>query len=242
MPNTESDYDSDESIRTEDMPELIERDEESVLEEGVEDMKGEDEGNSKRARKKRAPICEEKRMMASEAKDELKALRAQKRKDEREMKRQQTKASRMADKVVLQQKERVLYMVQGDDGKFLEMDPTEFTKSQLRAINQEKKNLKTELELGQKLPRLLNGKVKVPKDRSEKQKQQTARLVAANKARAEQRRLNKKAEADMGIQESVTRAVKDVLARPKRELEAKEHTVQVSEPARVSPSRPLKFF
>jgi len=240
MSNTESDYESDESIRTEDMPEIIERDEENVPEDVVEDMKGEcveDEGVSKRARKKRAPICEEKKRMASEAKDELMALRAQKRRDERERKRQESRASRMADKVVLQQKERVIYMIQGDDGKFLEMDPTEFTKSQLRAINQEKKNLKTELELGQKLPRLLNGKVKVPKDRTEKQKQQTARLVAANKARAEQRRLNKKVETDVGIQESVTKAVKDVLTKPKRELE------EVPKRSVEAPSAaPLRFF
>ena len=123
-------------------------------------------------------------------------------------------------------------MLQNTDGSFEQFDPQEATKAQIKALNQEKKNIKTELELGQKLPRLLNGKAKVPRERTEKQKAQTARLVARNKAKAEQKRMTKKAEEDLSVQESVKKAVKDVLKKPKKELEQEVKKEEVIQPVR----------
>lgn len=238
MSNSNDEYDSDESLSTEEIGDTSVGALEEIKEDSEDkNLEGAADDKPVKQRRKKAPISEEKREMEIQAREELKAMKAQKKKDERLTRKQERAASKLADKVVLQQKERVIYMVQGEDGGFLELDPAEFTKAQIKAVNQEKKNLKTELALGQKLPRLLNGKVKVPKGRTEKQKAQTARLVAANKVKAEQRRLNKAAESDLSIQDSVTKAVKEVLTKPKRELE--EIPKRSADPPLEAP---LKFF
>jgi len=183
-------------------------------------------------KRKKAPMSEEVIREREEAKEELKRLRAEKRKNDRLLAKQEKLASQKADKVIVQQREKVIYMLQNTDGSFEQFDPQEATKAQIKALNQEKKNIKTELELGQKLPRLLNGKAKVPRERTEKQKAQTARLVARNKAKAEQKRMTKKAEEDLSVQESVKKAVKDVLKKPKKELQEEIKNEEVIQPVR----------
>ena len=215
------DYDSDESILTDDI--------ETQKDEDIEPPKAE-EIEPPTTRKKRAPIKEEIKLANQQAKDELKKLKADKRKNDRLIAKQAKIASEKADKVIVQQKEKVIYMLQNTDGSFDEFNPEEVTKSQIKAINQEKKNLKTELELGQKLPRLLSGKVKIPKERTEKQKAQTAILVARNKARAEQKRLNKKAETDLSVQQSVKSAVKEVLNKPKKQIQEEIKKEEIIQP------------
>jgi len=236
MSNNE--YDSDASLSTEEINDISHEDvveTEEVIEEKKETP------IIKRTRKKKAPISDEKKLMEIEAKEELKALKAQKKKDERLTKKQQKEATKIADKVILHQKEKVIYMVQRDDGNFLELDPSEFTKGQIKAVNQEKKNLKTELEIGQRLPRLLSGKVKIPKERTEKQKAATARLVLANKARAEQRRIIKNTESDINIQDSVNKAVKEILTKPKKELHRRCSEGEKPIPHSEKPIEPKKF-
>jgi len=229
------DYDSDESLSTEEIGDTsIESLEENEV--NPPEIKTEEEPIKKR---KKAPICEEKKEQALQAKEEVKLLKAQKKREYRLRKKQEDEASKRCDKVIIQQKEKVVYMVQNEDGNFLEMDPSDFKKSQIRALNQEKENLKKEIEVGRKLPRLLNGKVKVPKERTEKQKAVTAKLVAMNKAKREQRKLNKAVESDINIQESVSKAVKDVLMKPKKDLVEKKRSEQ---PVKAEPSPALKFF
>ena len=176
----------------------IDSDDESILTDDIE-IEEEEElppppppTEQVKPKRKKAPMSEEVIREREEAKEELKRLRAEKRRNDRLLAKQEKLASQKADKVIVQQREKVIYMLQNTDGSFEQFDPQEATKAQIKALNQEKKNIKTELELGQKLPRLLNGKAKVPRERTEKQKAQTARLVARNKARAEQKRMTKK--------------------------------------------------
>jgi hypothetical protein len=207
----------DESILTDD----IEIEEEEEIPQPTEEPKEKptEAVSVVKPKRKKGPMSDEVIREREEAKEEAKRLRNEKKRNDRLLAKQEKLALQKADKVIVQQKEKVIYMLQNTDGSFEQFDPQEASKAQIKALNQEKKNIKVELELGQKLPRLLNGKAKVPRERTEKQKAQTAILVARNKARAEQKRLTKKAEEDLSVQESVKRAVKDVLKKPKKEIQ-----------------------
>ncbi len=216
----------DESILTDD----IEIEEEEEIPQPTEEPK--EAVSVVKPKRKKAPMSDEVIREREEAKEEAKRLRNEKKRNDRLLAKQEKLALQKADKVIVQQKEKVIYMLQNTDGSFEQFDPQEASKAQIKALNQEKKNIKTELELGQKLPRLLNGKAKVPRERTEKQKAQTAKLVARNKARAEQKRLTKKAEEDLNVQESVKKAVKDVLKKPKKEIQEEIKKEEIIQPVK----------
>ena len=165
----------DESILTDD----IEIEEEEEIPQPTEEPKEKptEAVSVVKPKRKKGPMSDEVIREREEAKEEAKRLRNEKKRNDRLLAKQEKLALQKADKVIVQQKEKVIYMLQNTDGSFEQFDPQEASKAQIKALNQEKKNIKVELELGQNLPRMFNGKAKVPRERTEKQKAQTARLV-----------------------------------------------------------------
>tara|TARA_R100001463_G_scaffold51255_2_gene101838 strand:+ start:3802 stop:4395 length:594 start_codon:yes stop_codon:yes gene_type:complete len=111
-------------------------------------------------------------------------------------------------------KEKVIYMVQNENGEYEKMKKPKFTARELKKMELEKEKEKKELELGKKLIQRKNGKIDKRsiggKTRTLAQIEATRRLVEANKKRRAEKQDHKNKEVKNMIKDSV----KEVVSEP----------------------------
>ena len=111
-------------------------------------------------------------------------------------------------------KEKIIYVIQGEDGKMTRKDPEKLGVRDLRKLKIEDEAQKAELEYGKKLGRLKNGKAKIPKPRTEAQKRATEKMLEANRLRRAGKKSEAKIERKQEIKEVVKESVKEVVQEP----------------------------
>tara|TARA_R110002020_G_scaffold11610_1_gene43465 strand:+ start:7050 stop:7694 length:645 start_codon:yes stop_codon:yes gene_type:complete len=111
-------------------------------------------------------------------------------------------------------KEKIVYVIQGEDGKLTRKDPSNLGIRDLRKLKIEDEAQKAELEYGKKLGRLKNGKAKIPKTRTEAQKKATEKMLEANRLRRAGKKSESKQERKEEIKEVVKESVKEVVQEP----------------------------
>jgi len=111
-------------------------------------------------------------------------------------------------------KEKIIYVIQGEDGKLTRKDPEKLGVRDLKKLKIEDEAQKAELEYGKKLGRLKNGKAKIPKPRTEAQKRATEKMLEANRLRRAGKKSEAKIERKQEIKEVVKESVKEVVQEP----------------------------
>ena len=111
-------------------------------------------------------------------------------------------------------KEKIVYVIQGEDGKLTRKDPAKLGVRDLKKLKIEDEAQKAELEYGKKLGRLKNGKAKIPKTRTEAQKRATEKMLEANRLRRAGKKSEAKIERKEEIKEVVKESVKEVVQEP----------------------------
>ena len=111
-------------------------------------------------------------------------------------------------------KEKIVYVIQGEDGKLTRKDPSKLGVRDLKKLKIEDEAQKAELEYGKKLGRLKNGKAKIPKTRTEAQKRATEKMLEANRLRRAGKKSEAKIERKEEIKEVVKESVKEVVQEP----------------------------
>ena len=120
--------------------------------------------------------------------------------------------------VVTKEITKVIYMIPNEEGTgYIEKkNPKPLSERQLKKIEEEKKIKEQEVELGKKLYRTKKGTVDMrsKNNRTEKQIENSKRLVELNKKRAEERRNKKKEEMKSMISNEVKDSMIDVVTKP----------------------------
>jgi hypothetical protein len=111
-------------------------------------------------------------------------------------------------------KEKIIYVIQGEDGKMIRKDPNKMGVRDLKKLKIEDEAQKAELEYGKKLSRLKNGKAKIPKQRTEAQKRATEKMLESNRLRRAGKKSEAKIERKEEIKEVVKESVKEVVQEP----------------------------
>lgn len=111
-------------------------------------------------------------------------------------------------------KEKIIYVIQDDNGNLIQKDPNKISKKELKKIQMEEEAQKKELELGKKLGRLKNGSAKIPKPRTQAQIEHTKRLIEKNKERRGQKTAQKKQDVKEVVKEAVKEVVKEPMNKP----------------------------
>ena len=126
---------------------------------------------------------------------------------------------RLAKKVIT--KEKVIYMIEGQDGTLTKKDPKQISLRELKKLEKEEEAQKKELELGRRLKRMKDGSAKIPKPRSAKQIEATKKmreaLEAKKKARKEQGVQEKQVKQEAKekvLKESVKESIREVVQEP----------------------------
>jgi hypothetical protein len=111
-------------------------------------------------------------------------------------------------------KEKIVYIIQDENGKLIKKDPNKLGVRDLRKLKVEDEAQTTELQYGKKLARLKNGKAKIPKQRTEAQKRATEKMLEANRLRRAGKKSTAKIERKEEIKEVVKESVKEVVQEP----------------------------
>ena len=111
-------------------------------------------------------------------------------------------------------KEKIVYVVQDNDGNLVRKDPTKLGIRELRKLKIEDDAQKAEIEYGKKLGRLKNGKAKIPKTRTEAQRKATERMLEFNRLKRAGKKSEDKIERKAEIKEVVKESVKEVVQEP----------------------------
>jgi len=122
-------------------------------------------------------------------------------------------------------KEKIIYMIQDEDGNYIKKEPKKLTARELKKIEREKEAREKEIELGRRLKRLKSGKPKLPKPRSEAQIANTKRLVEQNKQKKIAKKEVKKQDMKEVVKESVKESVIEVVSQPAIVRPPKEKTL-----------------
>lgn len=123
-------------------------------------------------------------------------------------------------------KEKIIYVIQGEDGKMIRKDPNKMGVRDLKKLKIEDEAQKAELEYGKKLGRLKNGKAKIPKERTEAQKRATEKMLEANRLRRAGKKSEAKQERKEEIKEVVKESVKEVVQEPAIEKPPPQKSVE----------------
>ena len=123
-------------------------------------------------------------------------------------------------------KEKIIYVIQGEDGKMIRKDPNKMGVRDLKKLKIEDEAQKAELEYGKKLGRLKNGKAKIPKPRTEAQKRATEKMLEANRLRRAGKKSEAKQERKEEIKEVVKESVKEVVQEPAIEKPPPQKSVE----------------
>ena len=123
-------------------------------------------------------------------------------------------------------KEKIIYVIQGEDGKMTRKDPEKLGVRDLKKLKIEDEAQKAELEYGKKLGRLKNGKAKIPKPRTEAQKRATEKMLEANRLRRAGKKSEAKQERKEEIKEVVKESVKEVVQEPAIEKPPPQKSVE----------------
>jgi len=123
-------------------------------------------------------------------------------------------------------KEKIIYVIQGEDGKMIRKDPNKMGVRDLKKLKIEDEAQKAELEYGKKLSRLKNGKAKIPKQRTEAQKRATEKMLEANRLRRAGKKSEAKQERKEEIKEVVKESVKEVVQEPAIEKPPPQKSVE----------------
>ena len=237
-----SETDSDESIDTQDLNEILETKKETVG--GVERSSPKKEKNKVKTKKiKTEKDLGEVKEKVEEVKEKVKKPRTQAQIDATKklleanrIRRENNKKEKKVEEVKEVQKvkekkpktntkkEKVIYMIENDKGGYDEVsNPPPLSKRELKKIELEEQAKKEELELGKKLIRRKTGAIdkRSKNTRTEKQIENAKKLVAFNKKRREdnkkQSEENKKKEQEYlnkVIKDTVTDTVVDVVSKP----------------------------
>jgi hypothetical protein len=116
--------------------------------------------------------------------------------------------------------EKKIYMVQDDNGDYVEKKEKPLSARDLKKIEIEKQNIKTEIEIGKKLIRKKNGKLdnRSVKERSPAQIAHSIKLVELNRLRREKKLIDSKKELDTSIDNSVKKSMIKIITEPKKML------------------------
>ena len=116
--------------------------------------------------------------------------------------------------------EKKIYMVQDDNGDYVEKKEKPLSARDLKKIEIEKQNIKTEIEIGKKLIRKKNGKLdnRSVKERSPAQIAHSIKLVELNRLRREKKLIDSKKELDNSIDNSVKKSMIKIITEPKKML------------------------
>ena len=116
--------------------------------------------------------------------------------------------------------EKKIYMVQDDNGDYVEKKEKPLSARDLKKIEVEKQNIKTEIEIGKKLIRKKNGKLdnRSVKERSPAQIAHSIKLVELNRLRREKKLIDSKKELDNSIDNSVKKSMIKIITEPKKML------------------------
>ena len=123
-------------------------------------------------------------------------------------------------------KEKIIYVIQDEDGKMIRKDPNKLGVRDLKKLKIEDEAQKAELEYGKKLGRLKNGKAKIPKPRTEAQKRATEKMLEANRLRRAGKKSEAKQERKEEIKEVVKESVKEVVQEPAIEKPPPQKSVE----------------
>ena len=135
--------------------------------------------------------------------------------------------------VVTKEITKVIYMIPNEEGTgYIEKkNPKPLSERQLKKIEEEKKIKEQEVELGKKLYRTKKGTVDMrsKNNRTEKQIENSKRLVELNKKRAADRKLEKEKKMKSMISNEVKDSMIDVVTKPiqqvKKEREERKPTI-----------------
>ncbi len=121
---------------------------------------------------------------------------------------------KLAKQVVV--KEKIIYMVQNENGEYEKAKNPKMTARDLKKIELQKEKEAKEIELGKKLLAKKNGKIdnRSVKKRTPAQIEATRKMVEANKLKREQKNKQKKQDNKEIVKESVKESVKEVLQEP----------------------------
>ena len=116
--------------------------------------------------------------------------------------------------------EKKIYMVQDDNGDYVEKKEKPLSARDLKKIEVEKQNIKTEIEIGKKLIRKKNGKLdnRSVKERTPAQIAHSIKLVELNRLRREKKLIDSKKELDNSIDNSVKKSMIKIITEPKKML------------------------
>ncbi len=260
MSNEEENYDSDESVTTEDMNELLSN--KPTYDGGVErsSKKKEKVMMDKKPKSKKTEVVKNESEVVDEVLEELveeevkskKPVKPKKertpaqkaafekllakRKEQRDMKKKiieehtekhpivKKPAGRPKTKsdppqvVTKEVVTKVIYMIPNEDntGYIESANPKPLTERQLKKIENEKKIKEQELEIGKKLYRTKKGNVDMrsKNQRTEKQIENSKKLVEFNKKRAQERKLEREKKMKSMISEEVKDSMIDVVTKP----------------------------
>lgn len=114
-------------------------------------------------------------------------------------------------------KEKRIYMIQDDNGEYIEKKIKPLTARQLQKIELEKKNTQLEIEMGKKLIRTKKGKVdnRSSKERTPAQIAHSKKLVELNRLRREQRKIEETETLNKTIDNSVKSSMVKIITAPK---------------------------
>ena len=114
-------------------------------------------------------------------------------------------------------KEKRIYMIQDDNGQYIEKKIKPLTARQLQKIELENKNTQLEIEMGKKLIRTKKGKVdnRSSKERTPAQIAHSKKLVELNRLRREKRKMEENETLNKTIDNSVKSSMVKIITAPK---------------------------
>jgi len=260
MSNEEENYDSDESVTTEDMNELLSN--KPTYDGGVErsSKKKEKVIMDKKPKSKKTEVVENESEVVNEVLEELVEEEVKSKKPVKPKKERTPKQKEAFEKLLAKRREqrdmkkkiieehtekhpivkkppgrpktkpdppqvvtkevvtKVIYMIPNEDntGYIESANPKPLTERQLKKIENEKKIKEQELEIGKKLYRTKKGNIDLrsKNQRTEKQIENSKKLVEFNKKRAADRKLEKEKKMKSMISEEVKDSMIDVVTKP----------------------------